>query len=50
LDIVFHTAAYFRDNYKGGKHWGQLYTANVVGTANRSQTVHFDKRLDVPTG
>jgi dihydroflavonol-4-reductase len=33
-DIVFHTAAYFRDNYKGGKHWDQLYTTNVAGTAN----------------
>jgi dihydroflavonol-4-reductase len=32
-DIVFHTAAYFRDNYKGGKHWEQLYTTNVAGTA-----------------
>jgi dihydroflavonol-4-reductase len=20
LDVIFHTAAYFRDNYKGGKH------------------------------
>ena len=34
LDVIFHTAAYFRDNYKGGKHWDQLYTTNVVGTAN----------------
>jgi dihydroflavonol-4-reductase len=34
VDIVFHTAAYFRDNYKGGKHWDQLYTTNVAGTAN----------------
>ena len=33
LDMVFHTAAYFRDNYKGGKHWDQLYQTNVVGTA-----------------
>jgi nucleoside-diphosphate-sugar epimerase len=32
-DIVFHTAAYFRDNYKGGKHWERLYTTNVIGTA-----------------
>jgi nucleoside-diphosphate-sugar epimerase len=32
-DIVFHTAAYFRDNYKGGRHWQQLYTTNVVGRA-----------------
>jgi len=34
VDIVFHTAAYFRDNYKGGNHWDQLYTTNVAGTAN----------------
>lgn len=34
VDMVFHTAAYFRDNYKGGNHWDQLYTTNVVGTAN----------------
>jgi dihydroflavonol-4-reductase len=20
IDVIFHTAAYFRDNYKGGKH------------------------------
>jgi dihydroflavonol-4-reductase len=33
MDVVFHTAAYFRDNYKGGKHWDQLYNTNVVGTA-----------------
>ena len=37
VDIVFHTAAFFRDNYKGGKHWDQLYTTNVVGTANLLQ-------------
>jgi dihydroflavonol-4-reductase len=34
VDMVFHTAAFFRDNYKGGNHWDQLYTTNVVGTAN----------------
>jgi dihydroflavonol-4-reductase len=34
VDVVFHTAAYFRDNYKGGRHWDQLYATNVVGTAN----------------
>ena len=37
-DTVFHTAAYFRDNYKGGKHWPQLYTTNVVGTARLLET------------
>src|SRR5260370_30362102 len=34
VDLVFHTAAYFRDNYKGGKHWKQLFAANVLGTAH----------------
>lgn len=32
VDVIFHTAAYFRDNYKGGKHWRQLYDTNVAGT------------------
>jgi len=31
-DIVFHTAAHFRDSYKGGNHWGPLYKINVEGT------------------
>ena len=34
IDVIFHTAAYFRDNYKGGKHWKQLFTTNVLGTAH----------------
>jgi uncharacterized protein YbjT (DUF2867 family) len=21
-DVLFHRAAYFRDNHKGGRHWG----------------------------
>lgn len=40
VDVVFHTAAYFRDNYKGGKHWEQLYSTNVVGTANLLQACY----------
>ncbi|RKE84717.1 SDR family oxidoreductase [Rhizobium sp. AG855] len=32
VDTVFHTAAYFRDSYKGGRHWDALYAANVTGT------------------
>lgn len=32
VDTVFHTAAYFRDSYKGGQHWPALYAANVEGT------------------
>src|SRR6516164_7396070 len=34
LDAIFHTAAFFRDNYKGGKHWKELYDANVAGTSD----------------
>src|SRR5262245_49184142 len=34
VDVVFHTAAFFRDNYKGGTHWDELHRINVVGTAN----------------
>lgn len=31
-DTVFHTAAFFRDNYKGGSHWEELEKINVAGT------------------
>lgn len=31
-DTLFHTAAFFRDNYKGGSHWEQLQRINVLGT------------------
>ncbi|MDU9024209.1 SDR family oxidoreductase [Pseudomonas corrugata] len=31
-DTVFHTAAFFRDNYKGGSHWAALEAINVGGT------------------
>ncbi|MFT7579308.1 MAG: dihydroflavonol-4-reductase [Myxococcota bacterium] len=31
-DVLFHTAAYFRDSYKGGSHWEKLYQINVTGT------------------
>lgn len=31
-DVLFHTAAYFRDSYKGGRHWDELYRVNVQGT------------------
>jgi len=33
VDVVFHTAAFFRDNYKGGRHWDELKRVNVDGTA-----------------
>ena len=32
-DALFHTAAHFRDSYKGGKHWQELHAVNVVGTS-----------------
>lgn len=32
VDTVFHTAAYFRDSYKGGRHWPMLEAVNVAGT------------------
>lgn len=32
IDTVFHTAAYLRDSYKGGRHWEALHAANVEGT------------------
>lgn len=31
-DVVFHTAAYFRESYGGGKHWAELKAINVDGT------------------
>jgi dihydroflavonol-4-reductase len=37
VDTIFHTAAYFRDNYKGGKHWPALFTTNVLATAKLLQ-------------
>jgi len=32
-DVVFHTAAFFRDSYKGGRHVQALRQTNVDGTA-----------------
>jgi dihydroflavonol-4-reductase len=31
-DVLFHTAAFFRDSYKGGRHWDELFRVNVKGT------------------
>lgn len=31
-DVLFHTAAYFRDSFKGGRHWKELHETNVRGT------------------
>ncbi|WP_338474645.1 SDR family oxidoreductase [Pseudomonas sp. MS646] len=39
-DALFHTAAYFRDSYKGGKHWQKLYDTNVTGTERLLQVAY----------
>jgi dihydroflavonol-4-reductase len=31
-DVLFHTAAYFRNSFRGGQHWQELYDTNVRGT------------------
>lgn len=31
-DTLFHTAAYYRDSYCGGRHWSALHAVNVEGT------------------
>lgn len=40
VDVVFHTAAYFRDSYTGGRHWPKLYAANVLGTRSLLERAH----------
>jgi len=40
VDVVFHTAAYFRDSYTGGRHWPKLHAANVLGTRALLQHAH----------
>lgn len=32
VDVLFHTAAHFRDSYTGGNHWAELKSTNVDGT------------------
>ena len=39
-DTVFHTAAFFRDNYKGGSHWEELEKINVAGTRDLLQQAY----------
>lgn len=34
VDVLFHTAAHFRDSYTGGDHWGQLSATNIDGVRN----------------
>ena len=33
-DVLFHTAAFFRDYYQPGNHWKALWETNVQGTIN----------------
>ena len=39
-DSLFHTAAFFRDSHKGGKHWQELYETNIKGTKNLLQAAY----------
>ncbi len=39
-DVVFHTAAYFRESYGGGKHWAMLKRINVDATAGLITAAH----------
>lgn len=39
-DVLFHTAAYFRESYGGGKHWQQLKRINVDATLELLHAAH----------
>ena len=39
-ELLFHTAAHFRDSYKGGDHWPMLHKINVEGTRNLLKAAH----------
>ena len=39
-DILFHTAAFFRDAYQGVSDWGPIQRVNVDGTANLLEAAH----------
>ncbi|EHJ53232.1 SDR family oxidoreductase [Streptococcus macacae] len=39
-DSLFHTAAFFRDSHKGGKHWQELYDTNITGTLDLLQAAY----------
>lgn len=39
-DALFHTAAHFRDSYKGGKHWDRLHAVNVEGAGHLLEAAH----------
>jgi len=40
VDVLFHTAAFFRDGYKGGRHWEELKRINVEGTRELMQAAY----------
>lgn len=37
-DVLFHTAAYFREYYRPGDHWKELVSTNVDGTIRLLET------------
>lgn len=39
-DAVMHTAAFFRDSYKGGSHWEDLKRINIDGAAALVEASH----------
>jgi dihydroflavonol-4-reductase len=41
-DVLFHTAAHFRDSYKGGNHREALQRINVVGTRDLIAAAHAE--------
>jgi dihydroflavonol-4-reductase len=40
VDVVFHTAAYFREYYAAGDHWPRLDAINVRGTLALAEAAH----------
>ncbi len=40
VDVVFHTAAYFREYYGAGDHWPKLEAINVRGTMALAEAAH----------
>lgn len=40
VDVVFHTAAFFRDSYKGGSHRDELMRTNVEGAKQLLEAVY----------
>lgn len=39
-EVLFHTAAYFRESYGGGKHWAALQRINVDATVELLETAY----------